>query len=218
MPEPTSPHGPRSVVLDQLRVRLGRALERLNAQGADNALDELFAFSAEVALAEVVLPCVEQLQVKWAHHPDMGQEQFAHGLLEERMLSLAGGWDQGGGRTAVVACPPLETQPLHAIAAGLVLRHRGWRIVYLGASTPVRRTRMAADEARADAVVIAAGAPAHFRGTRLALARMAARRPLVLTGPGAEPEVGTGVGLALLEPDPVAAAVEVDGLVFTPAG
>jgi MerR family transcriptional regulator, light-induced transcriptional regulator len=205
-------------VLDQLRARLGRALERLNAQGADNALDELFAFSAEVALAEVILPCVEQLHLKWADYPDIGQERFAHGLLEERLLSLARGWDQGGERTAVIACPPLETLPVYAIASGLVLRRRGWRIAYLGASTPIRRIRVAAGEARADAVVMAAGAPAHFNGTRLALARLAARHPLVLTGPGAVPEVGTGIRLALLERDPVAAAVEVDGLVFTPAG
>jgi hypothetical protein len=34
---------PRPVVLDRLRVRLARALERLNPQGAENALDEVFA-------------------------------------------------------------------------------------------------------------------------------------------------------------------------------
>jgi len=184
-----------------------RALERLNGQGADNALDELFAFGTEVALAEVILPCLEGLEAKWGRRPDLEHEQFAHGLLEQRLLSLASGWDRGGRRTAVIACPPLETNPIYAIASALVLRRRGWRIAYLGAASPIRQT-----------VVMAAADPAHFRGSRLALARMAARHALVITGPGAQADVGTGIVGALLRTDPVAAAVEVDGLVFTPAG
>ncbi|HTU84296.1 MAG TPA: hypothetical protein VMF57_01910 [Solirubrobacteraceae bacterium] len=195
-----------------------RALERLNGQGADNALDELFAFGTEVALAEVILPCLEGLEAKWGRRPDLEHEQFAHGLLEQRLLSLASGWDRGGRRTAVIACPPLETNPIYAIASALVLRRRGWRIAYLGAASPIRQTRTVAAQVGADAVVMAAADPAHFRGSRLALARMAARHALVITGPGAQADVGTGIVGALLRTDPVAAAVEVDGLVFTPAG
>jgi len=206
------------VVLDQLRVRLGRALERHNLQGAENALDELFAFGTEVALAEVILPCLEALEAGQQRRPDVAQEQFARGLLERRLLSLASGWDHGGGRTAVIACPPLETNPIYAIASGLVLRRRGWRIAYLGAGTSIRRTRALAGQLRADAVVMAADDPAHFRSSRLALARLAARHALVITGPGAEPDLETGISAALLHTDPVAAAIDLDGVVFTPAG
>jgi hypothetical protein len=216
--EPPPGGEPRPVVLDQLRVRLGRALERLNPQGVDNALDELFAFGTEVALAEVILPCVEALDSRWERHRDIEQAQFVFGLLERRLLSLTGGWEWGGGRTAVIACPPLETNPIYAIASALVLRQRGWRIAYLGPRTPIRQTRQVAAQVGAHAVVVAAGDPAHFRGSRLALARMAARHTLLITGPGAEPQVGTGITGALLRTDPVAAAIEVDGLVFTPAG
>jgi len=204
------------VVLDQLALRLGRALERLNPQGAENTLDELFAFSPEVALGEVILPCLARLEARSASRPDAEPERFAYGLLERRLLSLAGGWDHGGRRTAVVACPPLETNPVHALASGLVLRGRGWRIAYLGAGAAIRRTRTLAAQIGADAVVLAAGEPAHFRGSRLALTRMAARHTVVLTGPGAEPEVG--IPGALLRRDPVGAAIELDGIVFTPAG
>jgi MerR family transcriptional regulator, light-induced transcriptional regulator len=216
--EPPPAGDSRPVVLDRLRVRLGRALERLNAQGADNALDELFAFGTEVALSEVILPCLEELEERWGRRGDLEHEHFAHGLLEQRLLSLASGWERGGRRTAVIACPPLETNPIYAIACALVLRRRGWRIAYLGASSPVRHTRAVAAQVGADAVVVAAGDATHFRGSRLALARMAARYTLVITGRGAEPDVGAGVAGALLRTDPVAAAIEVDGLVFTPAG
>jgi hypothetical protein len=209
---------PRPVVLDQLRVRLGRALERLNPQGADNALDELFAFGAEVALAEVILPCLEALEASCERSGDVEREQFARGLLERRLLSLASGWDQGGDRTAVVACAPVETNPIYAIASGLVLRRRGWRIAYLGASTPIRRTRLVAAQARAEAVVVAAGDPAHLSGSLLALARMSSRHTVMLTGPGAQPDLGAGMAGARIQHDPVAAAIEVDVLVFTPAG
>lgn len=218
MTEPTSAGEPRPIVLDQLRARLGRALDRLNPQGADNALDELFAFGAEVALADVILPCVEALEAGWERRRDVEREQFAHGLLERRLLALANGWDRGGDRTAVVACAPVETKPIYAIASGLVLRRRGWRIAYLGARTPIRRTRLVAAQVRAEAVVVAAADPAHFRGSLLALARMASRHTVMITGPGAQPDMGTGIAGARLEPDPVAAAIEVDVLVFTPAG
>lgn len=181
-------------------------------------LDELFAFGPEVALSEVILPCLAGLESSRAGPPDATRERFAHGLLERRLLSMASGWDRGGRRTAVIACAPIETNPIYAIASALVLRRRGWRIAYLGAGTPIRRTRLVAAQVGADAVVVAAGDPAHFQGSRLALARMAARHAVVITGPGADPEVGAGIAGALLQYDPVAAAIEVDALVFTPAG
>lgn len=71
---------------------------------------------------------------------------------------------------------------------------------------------------RAEAVVVAAGDPAHLRGSLLALARMSSRHTVMITGPGAQPDVGERIAGARLQRDPVAAAIEVDVLVFTPAG
>jgi hypothetical protein len=131
--------------------------------------------------------------------------------------SPAAGTREAGARRWLRA-PPLETNPVHALASGLVLRGRGWRIAYLGAGAAIRRTRTLAAQIGADAVVLAAGEPAHFRGSRLALTRMAARHTVVITGPGADPEVGIAIPGALLRRDPVGAAIELDGIVFTPAG
>ena len=55
-------------------------------------------------------------------------------------------------------------------------------------------------------------------GSLLALARMSSRHTVMLTGPGARPDLGAGVAGARIQHDPVGAAIEVDVLVFTPAG
>ena len=60
------------------------------------------------------------------------------------------------GPVALLACLPGEQHDLGLIAFGLALRSRGWRIVYLGADTPVDTVEEASGEVQPSLVVLAA--------------------------------------------------------------
>ena len=56
----------------------------------------------------------------------------------------------GMGPVAVLACLPGEQHDLGLIAFGLALRSRGWRIVYLGADTPIETVEEVSRQLRAE--------------------------------------------------------------------
>ncbi len=119
---------------ERLRVRLARALENFNPQGASNTIDEAFAsLSIDAALSEVVLP--RALAKNKALGSVWTASTIAHaGLLEICSLELARGWDNGGNPTVVIASTTDDRYTFGGIAFGLALRDRGWRVVYLGSS------------------------------------------------------------------------------------
>ena len=67
----------------------------------------------------------------------MAQEHFTASVIRGRMLGLARGWGLGVGPLAVIACLAGEQHDLGALAFGLALRSRGWRISYFGADTAI---------------------------------------------------------------------------------
>ena len=93
---------------------------------------------------------------------------------------------------AVLACAPGEQHDLGLIAFGLALRARGWRIVYLGADTPLESVADAARACDPEFVVVGAVGPSAFRRHRAALAELADRQRLCLGGAGA---VGANLGV-----------------------
>jgi methanogenic corrinoid protein MtbC1 len=85
----------------------------------------------------------------------------------------------------VLACAPGEQHDLGLITFGLALRARGWRIVYLGADTPLASVADAAHACDPRFVVVRAVAPRAFRSHRAELAELATRHRLCLGGAGA---------------------------------
>src|SRR5581483_7693871 len=103
------------------------------------ALDEALAgFSLETVLQELILPALREIGTEWERGAlEVGQEHFASNLVRERLLALARHWGRGGGPLATLACAPGERHDIGLIAFGLVLRSHGWRILFLGADTPI---------------------------------------------------------------------------------
>ena len=106
-------------------------------------------------LRDVVVPYLHELGERWERgEASIAQEHFASSFLRGRLLGLARGWGRGLGRAAVLACAPGEQHDLGLIAFGLALRARGWRIVYLGADTPLESVADAARSSNPGFVVI----------------------------------------------------------------
>jgi DNA-binding transcriptional MerR regulator len=166
-------------------------LERLLAfddDAANRLLDRaVSSLSAEAVLQELVLPVLRRIGDGWERgEVSIAQEHFASNLVRGRLLGLARRWDQGGGPRALLACAPGELHDIPLLAFGIALRARGWRIVYLGADTPLETLREAATTVKPDLVVVAASR-SHPAVDLPELRRLGELVRLVLAGPWETP-------------------------------
>ena len=192
-------------------VLLRRALDDFDEPAAQAALDRLFAErSLPSALRDVVIPYLSELGARWeSGAASVAQEHFASFVLRGRLSGLARGWGSGRGPRAVLACPPLELHDLALMVFGIVLNRQGWRISYLGTSTPIDEVARAAGSTSPALVVLAASDPAVLEPHRDALTALAARVPLALAGSGVSRELAAAVGARHLPGDPVTEAEQL---------
>ena len=183
------------------------ALDRFDEDGANRALDRLLAaLSLETVMQQVLLPYLHLLGNRWASGEiSVAQEHFASSLIRGRLLGLARGWGAGRGPSLLLACPPGEEHDLGLLMFGIAAWRRGWRIVYLGQDTPVETITQAAAAVEPALVVLAVaeGTPIASHTHEL---RMLAGRIPVAVGGGIRPEELSGLGIRMLEGDPVEAA------------
>ena len=191
--------------------RLREALERFDERAAQDILDTAFGrLSEEAALRDVVLPCMRAIGERWAAAEiTVDQEHFASRLVEGRLLAAARGWERGGGPSAVLACPSGELHTIGLIAFGLILSRNGWRIVYLGADTPVEAVRNTTRRVRPDLVVLGSVDASRFAAITAELAPLGAETRLYLGGAGANAALAAAAGGNHLAEGAVEAALEL---------
>ena len=95
------------------------------------------------------------------------------------------------------------------MAFGVVLNRQGWRIDYLGTSTPLDQIAAAVEQTSPDLVVLAASTPDVLEPLREELAALAARVPVALAGPGVSTAFAEAVGASHLAGDPVTEAEQL---------
>jgi MerR family transcriptional regulator, light-induced transcriptional regulator len=198
-------------MLDDLRDALARALDGFDEPAANAALDRILAgFAMRSALAEVVLPYLQELGARWeSGEVSIAQEHFATMLLRGRLLGLARNWGAGSGPRALLACPPGEHHDLALICFGLGLREEGWTITLLGPNTPGPTIAEAARALEPDLVVVAAIEERLMDAIAGDLGGIGARHRLLLAGPGASAALARRAGAELLDDAPMAAAAKV---------
>jgi methanogenic corrinoid protein MtbC1 len=195
----------------ELSSALRRALDVFDEPAAQAVLDRLVSdLSVPTMLREVVMPYLAELGERWVRGTSsISQEHFATNVIRGRLAGLARGWGSGHGPRAVLACPPGELHDLALMVFGIVLNRTGWRIDYLGASTPVEELTRTVEASQPDLVVLAATRATTLEAFAAQLAELAQRAPLALAGPGATPELAAAVHARLLSGDPVTAAENV---------
>jgi MerR family transcriptional regulator, light-induced transcriptional regulator len=196
-------------LVDDAGERLYGAIESYDEPGLHAVLDEsLAAFGLEVVLSEVILPTLTRVGRAWEQGTlEIGHEHFASNLIRGRLLALARLWGRGAGPLAVLACAPGEAHDISLIAFGLVLRSHGWRILFLGADTPIATLTETVERTRPALAVLASFDPRLLEAADLhGLAELV---PLALAGPGVSDELCRRAGARRLDGDLVAAANEV---------
>ncbi len=193
---------------DGLSAALRQALDAFDEPAAQAVLDRLLAeLSVPAVLRDVVLPYLADLGERWQRGTaTVAMEHFASNVIRGRLAGLARGWGSGHGPQALLACPPGELHDMALMIFGIVLHRNGWRIGYLGASTPVEELERAVDASRPDLVVLAATRAETLEPLRQELASLARRAPLALAGAGATEQIATAVGARVIAGDPVTEA------------
>ena len=207
----TGPHrAPRAA--SELSADLRQALDAFDEPAAQEVLDRLMSdLSLTTVLRDVVVPYLTELGERWERGTaSVAQEHFASNVIRGRLAGLARGWGNGQGPRAVLACPPGELHDLALMVFGIVLNRNGWRIDYLGMSTPVEELTRTVDARRPDLVVLAATLPENLEPHAAQLTALAQRAPLALAGAGATPQMAAAVGARLLSGDPVTEAEDIE--------
>jgi DNA-binding transcriptional MerR regulator len=190
---------------------LAAALDTFDEPAAHAVLDRLLStLTVETVLRDVVLPYLRALGDRWERGDvSVAQEHFASNLIRGRLAGLARGWGHGRGPRAILACVPDELHDIALLAFGIVLNRNGWRIEYLGASTPLDDLIRMANTQRPDLIVLLGIAPERFDGLTDDLVQLARIAPIALAGSGATPAIADAVGARLLTDDPVTAAEQM---------
>ncbi len=202
---------PSERLLDDLAARLLGAIERWDEAAAHSVLDEsLAAFGLEESLRHVVLPTLKAIGDGWKRGEiEISQEHFASNLIRGRLIGLTRFWGRGTGPLALLACAPGEQHDITLLGFALVLRSYSWRILFLGANTPIETLARAAETTRPALVVVSSFDPALFEAQVAGLRRLATQVPLAVAGPGATDQLGTRLGARRLNGDLVAAADDI---------
>jgi DNA-binding transcriptional MerR regulator len=199
-------------VLDEEAGRLAEALDRLDEQAANSALDRIFAaYTVETVLQEVVIPYLHSLGKRWeAGEVSIAHEHFASNLIRGRLLGLAQGWGQGRGPAAVLACVPGERHELGLLVFGVALSRRGWRIIYLGSDSPIDAVAEVVRSLLPAVVVLLGMSPDNFLDQAREITDLADHVQVAIAGAGATAEVAGLTRARVLDQDPVGAAEIID--------
>jgi DNA-binding transcriptional MerR regulator len=204
---PSSPDG----LIDDARTRLMSAIESYDEAAVQTALDDgLAAFGLEVFVRDLILPTLTAVGRGWEQsNVEISQEHFASNLIRGRLLSLARLWGRGSGPLALLACAPGEQHDISLLAFGLILRSHGWRILYLGADTPLPTLEDTARTTGPAVIVLVTFDPALINAEGAALRRLARTAPLFLSGPGSTPDLTGRLRVRRLDGDLIEAARQV---------
>lgn len=128
--------------LDHLRSTWVNACLTFNEQASEQALAEALAIaSPESVCSEVLQKGLAEIGDGWyAGKVSVQQEHFASSLAMRRLHSLfAAAAKPTRTERILAACPPGEQHEFVLLLLSLILRRRGWDVVYLGANVPLTR-------------------------------------------------------------------------------
>lgn len=128
--------------LAELRGAWVAACLDFNERRAENVLTQAFAlYPPEVTCFSVMQQGLAEIGTGWYEgRLTAQQEHFASGLALRRLSALLSATPPPTrpGRV-IIGCPPQEEHTFSPLLLALLLRRKGWDVIYLGANVPVAR-------------------------------------------------------------------------------
>ena len=168
-------------------------------------LDQSFALlGVDETLDGVIRPLLRTIGERWAAGEiSVAEEHLVSEAVRSRLGYLLG--DAGGGirGVAVLACGPGERHELGLMMAAIALRRDGWKVVYLGADTPLEDAVALARRVSARIVGVSLAMREHAKALEQALAKTSLPDgvSLVLGGAGSSPAVAKRLGALYAGPE-----------------
>jgi DNA-binding transcriptional MerR regulator len=189
---------------------LARSLEGFDESSADRVLQQQFgAHGATAVLRDIAIPYLHSVGERWAEdHLSVAQEHFASQFFHTRLHALARGWDRGLGPSAVIAAAPGDYHTLGLTCFGIALHGLGWRIVCLGAATPIDMVHQAAAATGAGLACISTSVIGLLEPHVDAVRGLASRVPVAIGGHAANAALAEACGATYL-PQLISGATEM---------
>jgi DNA-binding transcriptional MerR regulator len=145
--------------VSELRERWIAACLQFDEQSAEQILSDAFAiFPVEFVCTNLIQQALATFGQGWYDGKiTVQQEHFASALAIRRLEALlaASPYPTRNG-CILIGCPSEENHTFASLLLALLLRRRGWNILYLGADIPTRSLAMTVKETRPDLVVMTA--------------------------------------------------------------
>jgi methanogenic corrinoid protein MtbC1 len=150
---------PAGAALDQLRDTWIEACLNFDEATADYVLSQSFAlYPPETACQEILQRGLSHIGDLWYQgEASVQQEHFASALAIRRLDALiAASPPPSRPGSILVGCPPGEEHSFPPLLITLMLRQRGWKVIYLGANVPLARFESTVDSLKPNLVVLSA--------------------------------------------------------------
>lgn len=165
----TSPFSTRDGHLQALREQWLLRCLSFDEAGAEDILEQAFStFSIETVCIDLLFKGIAEMGTGWSEgRITAQQEHFSSSLAIRRLHALHNGTPQPTKpRRIVIGCPPDEEHVFASMLTSLLIRRRGWDVVYLGANVPQENLASTLSTVRPDLVILTAQ-QLHTAGTLL---------------------------------------------------
>ena len=145
--------------LDSLRTDWIRACLDFSENTAEQALNQAFSmFPVEAVCLQVLQKGISEIGNRWySNQASVQQEHFASALAIRKLDSLlSASPPPTRNQTVLVGCPAEEWHTFTSLLLSLLLRRRGWNVIYLGANVPVEQFADTVQNLKADLVILVA--------------------------------------------------------------
>jgi DNA-binding transcriptional MerR regulator len=145
--------------IEELRQSWIDACHQFNETAAEQVLAQAFAiYPPETVCLQVLMQGLATIGSQWyADEATVQQEHFASALAMRRLHTLLAAAPPPTRRERIiVACPPQEDHAFAPLLLTLMLRYRGWDVIYLGTNVPRERLETTLDAIRPQLIVLTA--------------------------------------------------------------
>jgi methanogenic corrinoid protein MtbC1 len=158
-------------------------------------------WTADELRCDLITPALHEIGHRWERGEiGVAEEHLASSVCEWLLFSIAGRERRAvaSDRRAVVGCSAGELHALGALVVSNLLSERGWRVLYLGASTPVDAWAPIVRTRRADVAVLSTTTQAAVAPVPETVRSICEARPECLTVVGGQAYDGSrGVARAV---------------------
>ena len=145
--------------VESMRQHWLEAVMAFDSTTADDILNQAFAIhSVETVCSEILQHGIRDIGSAWhADQASVQQEHFASSLVSRRLeMLIAATPPPRRPQNILIGCPPGEWHTLPMLLLSLLLRRRGFGVVYLGADIPIEQMGATASTLRPNLIIFAA--------------------------------------------------------------